>query len=135
MREFKFRVWDEQEKVMLTGEEMEAQTNLTTGLSCGRLFVAKTPDLRELKVMQYTGFTDTKGREIYEGDIVRLTNANGFTCLALVVFEDGCFDVVFQEPMAVRKGMKHYYRERDVLKVWVANHAAEVIGNKYENSF
>ena len=68
MREFKFRAWDKEFKVMLDGfsERSERFCIWSDGVvdECG---VDKT---NKWIVMQYTGLKDKNGKEIFEGDIV-----------------------------------------------------------------
>ncbi len=59
MREIKFRAWDSDEKYMQPYKG----------------FVHKVPNGYVL--MQYTGLLDKSGKEIYEGDVVRMTTASG----------------------------------------------------------
>lgn len=42
-------------------------------------------------LMQWSGFTDTKGEEIYEGDLIKYFFENGETEILPVSFKDGCF--------------------------------------------
>lgn len=81
-----------------------------------------TGDTRQLYLLQYTGLKDREGREIYEGDIVRVyENDNGY------------FEVIFKNDYVggwVLKNPSHHE--------WVSLGARkmdhiDVIGNIYEN--
>ncbi len=67
---------------------------------------------------QYIGEEDSKGREIYEGDILK-TNINGEECIAKVMFEHGSFLLWDKE------GNYH------VIRNW---NKYEVIGNIFDNT-
>jgi len=75
---------------------------------------------------QFTGLHDKNGKEIWEGDIVKRWTSDGGQYIGIIKFNDGCFDV---EGFAGKYG-----KLRDYVKVYVANHAIEVVGNIYENS-
>lgn len=71
MREFKFKFWHKVEKkwiepilIEMTGDKEATFIYLYGGLE---------NNMGNIEVCQYTGFKDTKGNEIYEGDIVAYT--------------------------------------------------------------
>lgn len=73
MREIKFRIWDVENKEMLKVQELDFEPTFYGGR------IAIRPDqyndyfdTEDMILMQYTGLKDITGKEIYEGDIVKL---------------------------------------------------------------
>ncbi len=67
MREIKFRVWDRDDNEMLDWADIHGKS-FHTGLST---WAVLSGTFKHLMTMQYTGLKDSKGVEIYEGDIVQ----------------------------------------------------------------
>ena len=113
MREIKFRAWD--------GLKMYQSHSIDEdGAMCAYgdfVNEVESPE-RKSTQMQYTGLKDKNGKEIYEGDIVRLSGWNPEVCE--VVFDRGGFCFRF-------KPDDTYYPDGKYLE------DGEVIGNIYEN--
>jgi uncharacterized phage protein (TIGR01671 family) len=77
MREIKFRVWDGKTmwyRGSLQIDMMPFDLSKHTffefeGVESGEIVVGNAT--REVQLMQFTGLTDKKGKEIYEGDIIK----------------------------------------------------------------
>lgn len=69
MREIKFRVWHKTQKQMFTKLYLDFSGRI--GMWDCRETEIQFDNYPFLELMQYTGLNDVKGKEIYEGDIVR----------------------------------------------------------------
>lgn len=103
-RPLKFRAYSKKEKKMFSWKEMQTYNDLEYFFGQDKL----------LPCMQFTGLLDSKGKEIWESDIVKaysLLGQNSFNC-----------EVRWVAGGFVANG-----------SLGVNNHTLEVIGNIYEN--
>ena len=119
-REIKFRAWGVFSKKMVLPTDADFTFKMDGGVSLykrGEPVIGNTTHL-----MQYTGLKDKNGKEIYEGDIVRVFQPFNVPTRAIVELNDGCFEL---------KGIELTWR--DYVKCFVVNHAIEIIGSIHEN--
>ncbi len=119
-REIKFRVWDVGNKEMLEVQELDFESTFYGGR------IAIRPDqyndyfdTEDMILMQYTGLKDKNGKEIYEGDIVKIKYRD--EDIGKVIYEHNGFSI------DVTNMNKNYGR------VSFVNNFMEVIGNIYDN--
>lgn len=133
MREIKFRFWDSKEKRMY---EMTPELVICYNGEVSRLLYHEDEHNAEYSCiewegtvysehiipLQYTGLKDINGKEIYEGDIVKIPNCkNPITPFTLceVRYENGAYKIISLK----NKKIKDY----------LANWECLIIGNIYEN--
>jgi len=111
MREIKFRAWNKITKNMLYKIAISPE---------GKIMFHYQPDY-DFELMQFTGLLDSKGKEIWEGDIFK----NARVDLFVIVFENGGF-----------RGKRKSYKGDDPYGFHFDYYEAtqgEVISNIYEN--
>ena len=133
MREIKFRAWDKESKemfrvIMLAGDTNDRDNLLVSG---------RGGTIQGAILMQYTGLKDKNGKEIYEGDILKL-EGGGEPCLGSVGFERGCFTFNALWLNKEKEYMPELYRytffaELDKGKLFKDCIVVEIIGNIHEN--
>lgn len=112
MRELKFRAYDPEEKRLIY--EFVSADNVDLLNPTETLGSYSSVD--ENSVMQFTGLLDKNGKEIYEGDIVRMKDTSGSGRMREwppreIKWEDAGFNIT----------------------QWDTEEECEVIGNIYEN--
>ena len=108
MRENKYRLWNQEKKIMVYDDEDDSSDYW--GGACSSAVQMVNHLLKTGIWLQYTDLKDRNGKEICEGDILRFDN----WLVRDIVFIEGCF------------------RLRNILYEPSYEHG-EVIGNIYEN--
>ncbi|WP_041517693.1 YopX family protein [Bacillus subtilis] len=129
MREIKFRAWDKKHNHFFDVKEFG-----NDGSNCWASSKRGGDRHWDPIFVQYTGWKDKNGRDIYEGDIVRNHRNNSNELL----------EVLWQEEVAQRASDGIYWTKevpgfrfkrikRGLTTVFVAHLDLEVIGNIYED--
>lgn len=127
MREIKFRAWDYNDEKVIPWESIriekdENETNLSVVVFDGSV----GDHYDDFPIMQYTGLKDSKGVEIYEGDILRCYHwTNGF-----VFYLDGSYHVSSDQVSLDYENHTTYDHLNSDL---IADNTLIVIGNIYDN--
>ena len=69
MRELKFRAWDKKRKRMFAVTTLNASGAVSVFIDDAGLYLLPA---EQIELMQYIGFKDKKGKDIYYGDIIKL---------------------------------------------------------------
>lgn len=142
MREIKFRAWDTSGKFMFANEDIGSLVFYEGG---GIHVESKGDEFPCVVLMQYTGFTDKNGKEIWEGDIIIVEDTftdvvtddgrgpqEACNHLCPVIFKNGTFGLDMLEMGDV------YYKGFQAFGHVIAQQGVfpdemEVIGNIFEN--
>lgn len=138
MRERKFRVWDKTKGVMVYPSDRPCIEDYYIGLD-GALFwhiddlVNDTgKSLRvflpeQAEIMEWTGLHDKNGKEIFEGDVVRIFKDSIVTegyIIGLIEYEDNCAAFYFSHYQGWSSSLSGLLEDSEDI---------EIIGNQFEN--
>lgn len=117
-REIKFRIFDNYRNQMVTGN-LESHSSITGN------YIDTTGVNGQNILMQFTGFKDRNGKEIYHFDKVKVFTKpmkDNYAYDGLVVWADGAWKVDFIDDFPYRSD----------LYIWAQAPEIEVTGNKFE---
>lgn len=112
-----FRAWNKENKKMIDVDILNWNNGEIDFIGDGITFILKAKDI---KLMQSTGLTDKNGKEIFEGDVVKMAKN--------VYSEPTYYEVVRHRGGAYRLESKQYGCE-----LWLRHTDCEIAGNIYEN--
>ena len=120
MREIKFRAWLKEQKMVNT-ETIDFTDKSIQYLKRSEIinaYILRRESFDDVELMQYTGVKDKNGKEIYEGDIVILNDAEEES-RCVVKYKYGSYILVDGD---LRENLSN-----------VEDRFLEVVGNIYEN--
>ncbi len=113
----KYRAWDKKLKKMFEVSFIDFDTKLI-GLNIDLEIIIF--DFEDIILMQSTGLHDKNGKEIFEGDIVKMA-------------KDVYSDPTYYEIVRHRGGAYRLESNQHGCELWLRHTNCEVIGNVYEN--
>lgn len=116
-REIKFRVWD------IDNNEWGNPDYLECGDGGKLMYFGHSPNREKFIIQQFTGLPDKTGKEIYEGDLVRLWDWNKYG-------DDYCYGKVSE----VKYNYGEFYWYNPIkLDTDTISSSVEIIGNIFQN--
>lgn len=118
----KYRAWDKHGQKMFANDELiiwngNVYANDSKKLTCNNL---KGWSIDDEYLMQSTGLVDKNGKEIFEGDIVKMS-------------KDVYSEPTYYEVVRHRGGAYRLESKQHGCKLWLRHADCEVVGNVYEN--
>ncbi|CAF1772701.1 hypothetical protein NRS6084_03906 [Bacillus subtilis] len=132
MREIKFRAWNKEKSIMVYEDEDNSSAYWDgVCLSDIEMINARLKYSSTYIWMQYTGLKDRNGREIYEGDILQISNKENKDYHMEVLWTGQGFGYTIIRNETKRSGYIVGHHSERGLNFY--NGASEVIGNIYED--
>lgn len=113
----RYRAWDNWRKRMSVVDRIYIDTE---GVRLYDDFGEYWRDFRDVKLMQSTGLKDKNGKEIFEGDIVKMA-------------KDVYSEPTYYKVVRHRGGAYRLESKKHGCELWLRHADCEVVGNVYEN--
>lgn len=113
----KYRAWDSWRKRMSVVDRIYIDTE---GVRLYDDFGEYWRDFRDIKLMQSTGLVDKNGKEIFDGDVVKMA-------------KDVYSEPTYYEVVRHRGGAYRLESKKHGCELWLRHADCEVVGNVYEN--
>ena len=114
----RFRAWDKEFKEMVQVDALVFEEQLIKATYKNGNVVKE--DLKNYVLMQSTGLTDKNGKEIFEGDVVKMA-------------KDFYSEPTYYEVVRHRGGAYRLESEQHGCELWLRHTDCEIAGNIYEN--
>ena len=135
MREFKFRVWDNEMQSFNDNRDINLYTDFPDNITHICYFVNASA-MSGINIQQFTGLRDKNKKEIYEGDIVKIDINMGISTKIVrgevkFIYGKFIFDNFKKSKKIIIDRTAHRYDSFDIGDF--GETSIEVIGNIYEN--
>lgn len=118
----RYRAWDKIHKTMYEVDDIMSIDFGKSEISVKTLFFERTNcyNFNDIVLMQSTGLTDKNGKEIFEGDIVKMAK-NVYS------------ELTYYEVVRHRGGAYRLESKRHGCELWLRHTDCEIAGNIWEN--
>jgi uncharacterized phage protein (TIGR01671 family) len=132
MREIKFRAWDKERLEMYYPSTEDNYAITLSGIPIWFHPAEGTDEKEKFIIMQYTGFKDKNGKEIYEGDVVEISHEYASRLNWTIIWKDTGF--VLYNGLNSFRNIETYYIdiEKDNDEYLFYHKNFTVVGNIYE---
>lgn len=128
MRELKFRVWDKRFKQFIDDKNYESDEIIFAWTPFGIL--SPKDYQNDIEIQQFTGLKDKNNKDIYEGDIIKVSELNNNQQAgpgkrqilqtfdkAIVTFNNGCYyyNPIRSKGHNIPHGLLYYGYEKEII--------------------